>query len=141
MKNKMFLVIVILAVVLIVTAGVVVVLLMNKQAPKDVPIVYHEFVLDEAYSNLADANSKKIVKYGVIIQYTDEKLLDVLTKNTNKIMNNIDEIMRTTKAADIEASNGKERLRMKIQDMLIELLESDDSTITDVFLKPFVIQG
>lgn len=140
MKNKTILIVAIVAVIFVIGAVAIVVMLLN-QPPKEKPVVYHEFALDEAYSNLADANSKKIVKYGVIIQYTDDKVLEALNKNKTKIMNNIDEIMRTTKAADIEKSNGKERLRMKILNMVIEVLESDDSIITDVFIQPFVVQG
>jgi flagellar basal body-associated protein FliL len=65
----------------------------------------------------------------------------VFEANKTKIRNNIDEIMRATLSTDIEKANGKQKLRDKIKDMVIEVLESDEETITNIYIQPFVIQG
>lgn len=139
MNKKILIIIVAVVLVVVVGAGAAVFIL--TRPPKEEPIVYYEFSLEEAYSNLADEDAQKIVKYKVTIEYTDEALLDVLTKNQTKISNNIDEILRSTNSADIEKPNGKQRLRDRIKDMIIEALESDEEVITNIYIQPFVIQG
>lgn len=57
------------------------------------------------------------------------------------IRNNIDEIMRATLAEDLAKTNGKQRLRDRIKNMIIEELESDEEVITNIYIQPFVIQG
>ena len=139
MNKKMLIIIV--AVVLVVVVGAGVAVFMLTRPPKVEPIVYYEYVFDEEYSNLADEASKKIVKYQVTIEYTDVEMLAVFDQNKTKIRNNIDEIMRATTAEEIEKTNGKQRLRDRIKDMVIEVLESDEEVITNIYLQPFVIQG
>ncbi len=139
MNKKMLIIIV--AVVLVVVVGAGVAVFMLTRPPKVEPLVYYEYVFDEEYSNLADEASKKIVKYQVTIEYTDVEMLAVFDQNKTKIRNNIDEIMRATTAEDIEKTNGKQRLRDRIKDMVIEVLESDEEVITNIYLQPFVIQG
>ena len=139
MNKKMLIIIV--AVVLLVVVGAGVAVFMLTRPPKVEPLVYYEYVFDEEYSNLADEASKKIVKYQVTIEYTDVEMLAVFDQNKTKIRNNIDEIMRATTAEDIEKTNGKQRLRDRIKDMVIEVLESDEEVITNIYLQPFVIQG
>jgi len=139
MNKKMLIIIV--AVVLVVVIGAGVAVFMLTREPKEEPIVYYEYVFDEEYSNLADEASKKIVKYQVTIEYTDVEMLATFDSNRTKIRNNIDEIMRATTSEDIEKTNGKQRLRDRIKDMVIEVLESDEEVITNIYLQPFVIQG
>lgn len=135
------LIIIIVAVLVVVGLGAVAAIVLLGGGDKEKPIVYFEYALDEEYSNLADVENPKIVKYKVTIQYTDEALLENLDKNKTQIRNNIDEIMRATMSEDVSKPNGKQRLREKIQSMVIELLESDEEVISDVFIQPFVIQG
>lgn len=135
------LIIIIVAVLVVVGLGAVAAIVLLGGGDKEKPIVYFEYALDEEYSNLADVENPKIVKYKVTIQYTDEALLENLDKNKTQIRNNIDEIMRSTMSEDVSKPNGKQRLREKIQSMVIELLESDEEVISDVFIQPFVIQG
>lgn len=139
MNKKML--IIIAAVVLVIIVGVVAVVLLLGGEKKEKPIVYYEFTLGEEYSNLADQESRKIVKYQITIEYTNEDFLAVLESNKTKIRNNIDEIMRATNSEDIEKTNGKQRLRDRIRNMVIEELESDEDTITNIYIQPFVIQG
>ncbi len=138
-KGKLF--IIIGVAVAVIAIGVVAAILLTRGEPKPVEIVYSEFFLDEAYSNLLSGENKKsIVKYKVCIQYTGEKTAEVLEKNKVKLMNNVDEIMRNTKLEDLEQPNGKEKLRVRIQSMVMDSLSLDDTIITDIFLNPFVIQ-
>lgn len=138
--NKKLLIIIIAVVGVLVIGGVAAVFLLSgDKGPK--PIVYSEYTFDEEYSNLADENSQKIVKYQVTIEYTDEAFGDKIASNKTQIRNNIDEIMRATLSADIEKPNGKQKLRNRIRDMVIEVLESDEETISNVYIQPFVIQG
>lgn len=139
MNKKML--IIIAAVVLVVIVGIVAAVLLLGGEKKEKPIVYYEFTLGEEYSNLADQESRKIVKYQITIEYTNEDFLAVLEANKTKIRNNIDEIMRATNSEDIEKTNGKQRLRDRIRNMVIEELESDEDTITNIYIQPFVIQG
>lgn len=139
MNKKMIIIIAAVALVVIIGAGVAV--FMMTRPPEEVVVSYHEYAFDEEYSNLADKESKKIVKYQVTIEYTDETMLAVFDQNRTKIRNNIDEIMRATTSEDIEKTNGKERLRDRIKQMIIEELESDEEIITNIYLQPFVVQG
>lgn len=139
--GKKKLIIIIVAIVLVLAIiGVVAVVLINNST-KEKPIVYYEIQLDEEYSNLADTESAKIVKYQVTIEYTDEEMLAEIEKNKTRIRNNIDEIMRATLSEDISKANGKQRLRDRIQDMIIEVLETDEENITNIYIQPFVVQG
>lgn len=139
--GKKKLIIIIVAIVLVLAIiGVVAVVLINNST-KEKPIVYYEIQLDEEYSNLADTSSAKIVKYRVTIEYTDEKMLPEIEKNKTRIRNNIDEIMRSTLSEDIAKANGKQRLRDRIQNMIIEVLETDEDVITNIYIQPFVVQG
>jgi len=135
------LIIIIAAVLLLVIIGVVVFVFVINAEPKEPVIVYSEYMLDEAYSNLADEGSNKIVKYQVIIQYTDLEIVTELDSNKTKIVNSIDEIMRNSYSEDLSKPNGKERMRSQIQDLVIEILESDEEIISDIFITPFIIQG
>ncbi|MBF4691735.1 flagellar basal body-associated FliL family protein [Fusibacter ferrireducens] len=140
MNKKMLIIIAAVVLLLVVIGGVVFVFVINK--PETEPeIVYLEYRLDEGYSNLADVDSNKIIKYQVTIEYTNADTLALLDKNKTKIVNNIDEIMRITSSEDIDKPNGKQRIRDRIKEMVIEVLDSDEETITDVYIQPFIVQG
>lgn len=49
--------------------------------------------------------------------------------------------MRITSSEDIDKPNGKQRIRDRIKEMVIEVLDSDEETITDVYIQPFIVQG
>lgn len=139
MNKKVLIIVAVVA--LLVIIGVVVAVVLLTGTPKEKPIVYYEYVLAEEYSNLADQDSKKIIKYQVTIEYTVEDIGAVLESNKTKIRNNVDEIMRATLSEDLAKTNGKQRLRDRIKDMIIEELESDEEVITNIYIQPFVIQG
>lgn len=140
MEKKKLIIIIVAIVLVLAIIGVVAVVLINNST-KEKPIVYYEIQFDEEYSNLADTDSAKIVKYSVTIEYTDEDMLAEIEKNKTRIRNNIDEIMRATLSEDIAKANGKQRLRDRILDMIIEVLETDEEVITNIYIQPFVVQG
>ncbi len=141
--NKKKMIIIAAAVLLIVVVAVVLIFVLGgDKEPKEVELVYSEYYFEEAYSNLAvpDDGKGSICKYRVCIKYTGDTTLELIEKNKTELLNNIDEIIRTTKKEDLEKQNGKEKLRGKIQNMVIDVLELDEEIIDDVFLQPFVIQ-
>lgn len=141
MNKKLIFIIIGVVVLLAIVAVVLVVVLGGKNKP--VEITFDEFYFDEAYSNLQpdDSGKTSIVKYVVCVKYSGgEDTLALLTKNKTELKNNIDQIMRSTKREDLDKPNGKEKLRSRIQNEIIDVLELDDTVIADVFLQPFVIQ-
>ncbi|GAB6109225.1 flagellar basal body-associated FliL family protein [Fusibacter bizertensis] len=139
MNKKLLIIIIAIVLVVVVGAGAAVFIL--TRPPVEKPIVYYSYTFDEEYSNLLDEASEKIVKYQVTIEYTNDTMLAIFDANKIKLRNNIDEIMRATLSSDIEKVNGKQKLRDKIKNMIIEVLESDEETITNIYIQPFVIQG
>lgn len=71
--NKKILIIVGVVALLVIIGAVVAVVLLGG-TPKEKPVVYYEYVFAEEYSNLADQDSKKIIKYQVTIEYTVEDM-------------------------------------------------------------------
>jgi len=140
MNKKLIIIIAAVVLLLVVVGGVVVVFVLGGDGKEPV-IVYSEYSLDEAYSNLADEGGTKIIKYQVVIEYTDEAILTEIEKNKTKIVNNIDELMRAALSEDLMKTNGKEKMRQRIQDMVIETLESDEEVISNIYIAPFIIQG
>lgn len=139
MNKKLMIIIAAVVVVLLLVAAVVVVLVVR--GPSEKPVVYYEFQLAEEYSNLADVDRPKIIKYRVTIEYTDADILTEIQKFETRIRNNVDEIMRSTQSEDLSKPNGKQRLRERIQNMVIDVLESNEEVITNIYIQPFVIQG
>lgn len=123
--------------VLLIIIGVV--LFMFVLNPKEKPIVYSEFEFGELYTNIADES--KILKFNLTIEYTNEEMLTQLTTNKSKITNNIYEMFRTKSFETLNKTNGQQRMRDEIRDMIIETLETDGETITNVYFLQFIIQG
>lgn len=138
------LIFIIVGVVLVIVIGIVaVVLLMGGKEDTVKEPVYAEYKFDEAYSNLADEDKSRIVKYRVTVKYdsNDAEILDKITNNQEKLQNNFDIIVRETKSEDLTKPNGKARLIYKFKEMVIETLESDEEIIYEIYITPFVIQG
>jgi len=110
-----------------------------KKEPVDVPITYLEYPLDERYTNIKDP--KMILKFSMIIQYTDETLTPEFDLNKTKINNNVLQYFRTKSAEQLNAVNGQERVREDLLEMIIEVMGSDTETITDILFDQFIIQG
>ena len=132
-------IIIIAAVVLLAVIGGGVFLFLSNRTDEPEPVVYIEYEVGEMYTNIAD--EKKIMKFNMVIEYTDETLLDSLTTNKSKIVNNVYEIFRRKTYDQTQSPSFQERTREEIREMIIEILESDAETITNVYFLQFIIQG
>jgi flagellar basal body-associated protein FliL len=133
------LIIIIAAVVLLAVIGAGAFFMVMNKSDEPEPVVYIEYELGELYTNIADES--KILKFNVVIEYTDETLLDGLNHNKTKITNNIYEIFRRKTYDQTQSPSFQERTREEIKEMIIETLESDAETITNVYFLQFIIQG
>lgn len=132
-------IIIVAAVVLLVAAGAAAFFLFFNQPSEPEPVVYTEFELGEMYTNLADES--KILKFNAVIEYTDATLVESFNSNKTKIVNNIYEIFRRKTYEQTQSPSFQERTREEIREMIIEILESDAETITNVYFLQFIIQG
>ncbi len=133
------LIIIIVAVVLLAVVGAGVFFMVMNKTDEPEPVVYIEYEMGELYTNIADES--KILKFNVVVEYTDETLLDGLEQNKSKITNNIYEIFRRKTYEQTQSPSFQERTREEIREMIIETLESDAETITNVYFLQFIIQG
>lgn len=131
--------IIIAAVVLLAVIGAAVFFLVINKSDEPEPVVYIEYEVGEMYTNLAD--EKKILKFNMVIEYTDEALADAIGQNKTKIVNNVYEIFRRKTYEQTQSPSFQERSREEIREMIIEILESDAETITNVYFLQFIIQG
>lgn len=114
-------------------------MLLGNKEPKEPVITYSEYQLDEMYTNIKDPG--KILKFQINVEYTNAELLPEMEKNKSKIINNIYEYFRNTDFETLNKTNGQERAREDIRDIIIEILGSDAETITNVYFVQFIIQG
>lgn len=137
---KKIIIIGVVALVLIVGGILAFVFVFNSDdSGEEKQAIYFEYAIEEQYSNIVDEG--KIVKFEVVIEYTDETLQPKLKKNNSKIINNMLEILRAEKYEVLSKPNGQKRVREKFRAMLIELLEADEESITNVYFTQFIIQG
>lgn len=123
--------------VLLIIIGVV--LFMFVLNPKETPIVYSEFEVGELYTNIGDEGY--ILKFNMVIEYTNDEVLTEITSNKSKIINGVYEMFRTKSFETLNKTNGQQRVRDEIRDLVIETLETDGETITNVYFLQFIIQG
>lgn len=135
---KKMIIIAVVVVVLIVGGLLTYFLVFNSDGSQK-QIVYEEYELGEMYSNIATEN--KIAKVNIVIEYTNPEALVKLRNNKTAIMNNVYEIFRVEKFEDVQKPTGQKRLREKIQQMVIETIDSDRDTISNVYFTEFIIQG
>ncbi len=128
-----------IALVLVLSIAVALyVFVFNKKAPEEEQLPVMEFALDEMYSNIADPG--KILKSTIVIQYTDEKLADKLNNSKTRIVNDINQLFRTRTFEQLSATNGQERLREDILELVQEILEVDPEQVPDVLFLDFIVQ-
>ena len=135
---KKIIIIAVVVVVLIVGGLLAFFFLFNSDGSERA-IVYEEYELGEMYSNIATEN--KIAKFNVVIEYTDPEALTKLRNNKTQLMNNIYEIFRVEQFEEVQKPTGQKRLREKIQQMVIETIDSDRETISNIYFTEFIIQG
>lgn len=128
------------ALVLILVVVTVLFLFVFNKEDKPKEVILTEFALGELYTNIADEG--KILKISINIEHaSDEELLAKLTANKSKIINNINAICRSKSFEDLGKKNSQERLAEEIREMVIEVTESDEEAITNVYFLVFIIQG
>lgn len=125
--------------VLVIVIAVVLFMFVFNKSDEPAPVNYLEYQLGVQYTNIKD--EKKILKFNIAIEYTNEEVAVLFDKNKSKITNNIYQIFRSKGYDDLMKTNAQERVREEIKDMIIETLESDAETITDVYFLEFIIQG
>ncbi len=134
---KKILIIVAVVLVLLIVGGVAVFMFVFKD--KEKPIVYSEYEIGEVYTNIADPG--KILKFNMVIEYTDPEILETITLHKTEIINNVYELFRGKSFEVLNKKNGQQRVRDEIRDMVIEILETDGEVITNVYFLQFIIQG
>jgi len=132
-------IIIAVVVVVLIVGGLLAFFLVFNSDSSEKAIVYEEYELGEMYSNIATEN--KIAKFNIVIEYTNPEVLAKLRGNKTAIINNVYEIFRTEKFEDVQKPTGQKRLREKIQQMVIETIDSDRETISNVYFIEFIIQG
>lgn len=137
--NKKLIIIIAAVLVVVIGGGVAAFLLLGNKEPKEPEIVYSEYSMDEMYTNIKDPG--KILKFQINVEYTNAELLPTIESNKSKIINSVYEYFRNTDYETLNKTNGQERAREDIRDLVIEILGSDAETITNVYFLQFIIQG
>ncbi|SHJ91583.1 flagellar basal body-associated FliL family protein [Paramaledivibacter caminithermalis] len=108
----------------------------KKEASKEQKVEYYKFKLDEMYTNIKESNN--ILKINITIEYTDSKLAEVLTKNKERITNDILELLRDKTIKDMSGEEGQQKARKDIQNKIVNIVESN--AISNVYFTEFIIQ-
>lgn len=132
-------IIIAIVVMVLIVGGLLAFFFLFNSDDSESTIVYEEYELGEMYSNIATEN--KIAKFNVVIEYTNPETLTKLRDNKTQITNNVYEIFRVQNFEDIQKPTGQQRLRERIQEMVIETIDSDRETISNIYFTEFIIQG
>ncbi len=106
----------------------------NEETIKEIETFTYSF--GELYSNLKD--SKKILKINIVLETTDEKLLEKVESEKFKINNNILELLRSKTESDLAGDVGQQNLRKEVLNLTKSILPSDK--VNDVYFIEFIIQ-
>ena len=136
---KKIIIIAVVVVLLIVAAVAGYFLVFRSDSSEDEEVVYNEFSFEEDYSNIKD--DSKILKYKVVVEYTGEGTLPKLNKQKTSIKSEFSTIMKSFSYEDLKKPTGEERVGQRIRQMIIEKLDTDEDTITNVYFPVFIIQG
>lgn len=138
MKKSLIIIIAVVAVVLI-GGGIAAFMMLSGGKEKEPVVVYQEYALEEMYTNIKDPG--KILKFQISIEYTNAELAAEFEKNKSKLVNNVYEYFRNTEYDTLNKSNGQERAREDIRDIVVETMGVDAESITNVYFIQFIIQG
>ncbi|MCT4633758.1 MAG: flagellar basal body-associated FliL family protein [Firmicutes bacterium] len=105
---------------------------------KEVVVEYFEFDMGEMYLNIE--SPKNILKLQPVIEYTNQETLPVFEKNKNKLNNYIRELFATKTYEEILDKKGIEKTREDVHEIILEVLELDSDTITNVYFVQFIVQ-
>ena len=137
--NKKLIIIIAVVLVVLVGGGIAAFMVLGNKEPAEPVIVYQEFQMEEMYTNIKDPG--KILKFQVSVEYTNAELAAEFEKNKSKLVNNIYEYFRNTEYDTLNKSNGQERAREDIRDIVVETMGVDAESITNVYFIQFIIQG
>ena len=136
--NRMVIIIIVAVLAVAIIGGGVFFFIISNQEPKEVEIVYFEHEMAEMYTNID--HPTKILKFQMVVEYTQEGFDAEIIKQNSKIMNNVIEIFRRKSEEDTTKASFQERVREEIREMLIEILGVDGEIITNVYFKDFIFQ-
>lgn len=105
---------------------------------KEVVVEYFEFDMGEMYLNIE--SPKNILKLQPVIEYTNQDTLPVLEKNKNKLNNYIRELFATKTYEEILDKKGIEKTREDVHEIILEVLELDSDTVSNVYFVQFIVQ-
>lgn len=137
--NKKLIIIIAVVLVVLVGGGIAAFMVLGNKQPAEPVIVYQEYQMEEMYTNIKDPG--KILKFQVSVEYTNAELAAEFEKNKSKLVNNIYEYFRNTEYDTLNKSNGQERAREDIRDIVVETMGVDAESITNVYFIQFIIQG
>lgn len=138
MNKKLIIIIAVVAVVLI-GGGVGAFMVLGSGGEKEPVVVYQEYQMEEMYTNIKDPG--KILKFQLSVEYTNPELAAEFEKNKSKLVNNVYEYFRNTEYESLSKTNGQERAREDIRDIIVETMGVDAESITNVYFIQFIIQG
>jgi flagellar FliL protein len=138
MNKKLIIIIAVVAVVLI-GGGVGAFMVLSGGGEKEPVVVYQEYQMEEMYTNIKDPG--KILKFQLSVEYTNPELAAEFEKNKSKLVNNVYEYFRNTEYESLSKTNGQERAREDIRDIIVETMGVDAESITNVYFIQFIIQG
>lgn len=96
----------------------------------------YSFPIGELYSNVKD--SRRILKANIVVEVTDEKIIEKLNENKSKITNNIIELLRSKDENNLSGDKGQQALRAEILKSIQQVIHSDQ--ITNVYFVEFIVQ-
>lgn len=123
---------------IIIIGGALFFFVFKGSGEKEVVVEYFEYDMGEMYMNIE--SPKHILKLQPVIEYTDQDILAVFEKNKNKINNYMREVFATKTYEEILDKKGIEKSREDMLEIVIEVLELDSDTITNVYFTQFIVQ-
>ncbi len=122
-------------VIAIVAFGSVFYFATHKQEPYKEKRTY-TYAIDELYTNIKD--SRRILKVNIVIETTDEKIIEQLEHKVSKITNDILELLRSKDEKALYADKGQQVLRKEVLACIKSSIPSDK--IADTYFTQFIIQ-
>ncbi len=137
--NKKLIIIIAVVLVVLIGGGVGAFMILGNKDTKEPVVVYQEYQMEEMYTNIKDPG--KILKFQISIEYTNADMAADFEKNKSKLVNNVYEYFRNTEYQSLNKTNGQERAREDIRDIIVETMGVDAESVTNVYFIQFIIQG
>lgn len=135
-KNIFLLAIISFVMIVVIVGSVFFVISYKNSIPQNTVKELYYFDVGEMYCNIM--NSKKIVKFNIVVELTDEKLVEEFNNKSFLIKHEINTIMINKTQEDLEGKEGLITLQSEITNRLSEVFNSED--ISKVYFEEFIIQ-